>query len=459
MNGNRITPRYLIGSWHLPLRLLLTCLSMAVFLIPSRGQDTTATSVHLSLEDAIKMGVQQSKVLKLSQAKVDAAAARVLETNDAQLPSAKANLAYSEATLLSGPVHLPGSSKPLSLPALNPFYLGTVSVEQAIFAGHRLRYARQSARLMVQIASLEATNDQQGVMLDIIGEYYNLLKVIESTRILDSSLSDINSRLQETEKFASQGLATRNDVLRWELQQSNSAITLLELEDNRKDISYDLDLLLGLPTGTDIDVDTTINLNNDLQPLDQLIRQADSSRADLATFGYQNQIADLNIRQIKSGEVPTIGAAFQMYYINPNYNPFPSSGSLYLIPVTLGVQASWDIGTLWTSKNKINEAKVQQRETGIQESQLRDNISSEVHKSYTTYLEALKKIRLLSTAVDQAEENERIMESKYQNQLATTTDRIDAQTLLYQAQINLQLARVDARMAYFTLLKSTGTIQ
>ncbi len=456
MKGKRIT-HYWIALRYIPVRLVFTCLVLTVFFTPSRAQDTSST-LHLSLEDALKMGIRQSKILKLSQARVDAAAARVLETDDAKLPSARANLAYSEATLLSGPIHLPGSSHPLSLPALNPFYLGTVSVEQAIFAGHRFRFAKQSAQLMVQIASLEAANDQQGVKLDIIGEYYNLLKVMESTRIIDSSLSDINSRLQETEKFASQGLATRNDVLRWELQKSNNDITLLELEDNRKDINYDLDLLLGLPAGTDIGVDTTISLDHNLQPLDQLIRQADSSRPDLATFGYQNQIADLNIRQIKSGEVPTLGAAFQMYYINPNYNPFPATGSLYLIPVTLGLEASWDIGSLWTSKNKINEARVQQRETGIQESLLQTNISSEVHKSYTAYLEALNKIDLLTTAVDQAMENDRIMESKYENQLATTTDRIDAHTLLYQAQINLQLARVDAQIAYYTLLKSTGTI-
>ncbi|MBS1763812.1 MAG: TolC family protein, partial [Bacteroidetes bacterium] len=62
-------------------------------------------------------------------------------------------------------------------------------------------------------------------------------------------------------------------------------------------------------------------------------------------------------------------------------------------------------------------------------------------------------------AITQATENERITESKFRNNLATTTDRIDAQTLLYRARLNLELAKSDATRAYYSLLKSTGHIQ
>jgi outer membrane protein TolC len=66
---------------------------------------------------------------------------------------------------------------------------------------------------------------------------------------------------------------------------------------------------------------------------------------------------------------------------------------------------------------------------------------------------------VLQDAVIQANENERVMESKFHNNLATTTDRIDAQTMLYEARINLELAKSDATIAYYSLLKSTGHIQ
>ena len=49
------------------------------------------------------------------------------------------------------------------------------------------------------------------------------------------------------------------------------------------------------------------------------------------------------------------------------------------------------------------------------------------------------------------------MESKFRNNLVTTTDRIDAQTLVYQARVNLELAKSDATIAYYNLVKINRT--
>ncbi|MCY1552407.1 hypothetical protein D9M68_888000 [compost metagenome] len=71
---------------------------------------------------------------------------------------------------------------------------------------------------------------------------------------------------------------------------------------------------------------------------------------------------------------------------------------------------------------------------------------------------AVQKIDVLQTSVAQAEENDRLLASKYRNNIASATDRIDAETLLYQTKINLEMAKADAGLAYYTLLKSTGKI-
>jgi outer membrane protein TolC len=87
-----------------------------------------------------------------------------------------------------------------------------------------------------------------------------------------------------------------------------------------------------------------------------------------------------------------------------------------------------------------------------------DNVKNEVNQSYQNYRMALDRINVLQTSINQALENNRILESKYRSNIASATDRADAQTLLYQAQINLELAKADAGLAYYTLLKSTGKL-
>jgi outer membrane protein TolC len=65
---------------------------------------------------------------------------------------------------------------------------------------------------------------------------------------------------------------------------------------------------------------------------------------------------------------------------------------------------------------------------------------------------------LLQVSIAQAGENNNILESKYRSNIASATDRADAQILLFQAEINLELAKADAGLAYYTLLKSTGKL-
>ena len=143
--------------------------------------------------------------------------------------------------------------------------------------------------------------------------------------------------------------------------------------------------------------------------------------------------------------------------MDANINPLPKSGN-FITPVTVGLTFGWNFSSLWTNKNKVSEARIQRDQVTINQGITADNIRKDVNNSYENYLAALNKIKLLQTSIDQANENNKILESKYKSNIASATDRADAETLLYQAEINLELAKADAGLAYYTLLKSTGKL-
>ena len=116
----------------------------------------------------------------------------------------------------------------------------------------------------------------------------------------------------------------------------------------------------------------------------------------------------------------------------------------------------YEISRVVNDKNKEKEAALQRQELNTAKDQSMDEIHKDVNKSFILYRVSLEKIRVLQEAVAQAEENERITESKFRNNLVNTTDRIDAQTLLYQARVNLELAKSDATIAWYDMLHSTG---
>jgi outer membrane protein len=435
---------------------------LAILPLLITAMSVSAQSKELSLEEAIQLGVQNSNQLKLAQHKIDRAASQLEQAKDESKPSLKVSAGYSHALMLSRNFALPSADgtdpKAMKFPFDNTLYQATLSANQPIFAGHRFRYARESANLLIQSSKLDAETDKDEVVYNIINAYINYYKIQQNQKIIIQNLQDIDSKLTEIKKFENQGLATKNDVLRYQLERSNIQLQQIELENNRKVVNYNLDILLGLPESTEIKVqDVTYKLDLNNKP-DEYLKQALQDRKEFSSLNYQDKLADVNIKKVHDEKLPTVGVGGNLYYINPSKALFPKSGS-YLAPFVVGINASWDIATLFKNKNRLTEANIQKQEVQTNRNLLTDQVKMDVNRSYVQYQQSLEKIKVLEDAVTQATENERITESKFKNNLVTTTDRIDSQTLLYQARLNLELAKADATAAYYTLLKTTGHIQ
>ncbi len=87
-----------------------------------------------------------------------------------------------------------------------------------------------------------------------------------------------------------------------------------------------------------------------------------------------------------------------------------------------------------------------------------DNLKLQVNKNYTSLLSLRKKIEVYAKAKEQANENYRIVKNKFDNQLATTNDLLEADVSKLQASLAYTLARADAFVAYNQLLESAGLL-
>jgi outer membrane protein len=432
-------------------------LGVAGFLL-LMGLMAEAQPRKLSLEEAVQLGLQNSKDLKRQQYKIDEAMSKLAQAKDAQLPSLKVSFQYLHALMLSRLISIPGITKdPIKLPFDFPAYVGTLSASEPIFAGNQLKYAKQSADLMVQMGRLDADKDKDDISYLVIDAYLNYDKILSNQLIVAQNIQDIQGKLDEISKYESQGLATQNDVLRYQLQKSQQELTVIELENNRKVANYDMDIMLGLPDTTTLLIDPVSYKLDENLALPDLMQQAETNRRELQDLSYQSKLADVNIKKIHDQRLPTVAASAGMYYINPTGEVIPTHNNL-IAPITLGIGASWDIGTLYTNRNKEHEAALQRAELNTARDQNLDEIHKDVQRQFIAYQTSLQQIKVLQVAVSQAQENERITESKFRNNLVTTTDRIDAQTLLYQSRVNLELAKSDATIAYYTILKATGKV-
>lgn len=432
------------------LRHIFTLLLLLATVNAVNAQDRT-----LTLDEAVKLGLANSKILKYSQAKIDQAVSQYNQAKDLALPTGSVSYMYSRAQIPANTLNLGESS--FSLPKSANANLGIASIAEPIFAGGKFKYAKESTDLLVKIARLDVDNDKDQVSYGIINAYYNLYKVLQSRKVVEQNLTSIDQQIKQSQRFFEQGLVTKNDVLRFQLQRSNIELNGIDLESNRKVINYNLDVLLGLPETTQISVDQVNTTDHPVLPLTNYIDTAFANRQEIKQLDLRTRYAETNIKNTRADRLPTLAATVGAYYLDIALNPLPSRGS-YITPITAGLTFSWNFGSLWTNKNRVTEARIVRDQTLINKGITTDSLKNEVNQNYQDYVTALSKVNLLQASIAQATENNRLQESRYKSNISSATDRADAQTLLYQAQINLELAKADAGLAYYNLLKSTGKI-
>jgi outer membrane protein TolC len=113
--------------------------------------------------------------------------------------------------------------------------------------------------------------------------------------------------------------------------------------------------------------------------------------------------------------------------------------------------ASWDVSvnlqwTFWEwgkTYPQVGESRVKMQRAQEARKEIVDGITLEVKSSYLDTEETYKNISVARDAIAQAEENFRIYQERFDQQMSTTTDVLDAQTLLSQARMNYNNALYD----------------
>ena len=450
--NNKTTNLYLFKNvYEILKRSLIPVLILTILF----GKTAMAQDRAITLDEAIKLGIENSKVLKLSKTKIDQAISQYEQAKDKALPTASASFGYDRAEIPANKLSF--GTESFGLPKNDNAYLGILSVNETIWGGNKMKYARQSTELLSQVSRLDADNDKDQITYDIISQYYNLYKVLQSKKVVAQNIETVNAQIKQSQRFFDQGLVTKNDVLRFQLQLSNIQLNGIDLETNRKVINYNLNILLGLPEDTQLTIAEITSADRNISPLSTYLDTAIVNRDEVKQLDVRTKVADVNIKDVKANLLPSLVGSASGYYVGVAADPLPKSGN-YIAPIVFGVNLSWNFSALWNNKNKVTEAKIQREEVIENKNIELDNVKREVNEGYQNYTMALDKIKLLQTSIDQAGENSKILDSKYKSNIASAVDRADAETLLYQAQINLALAKADAELAYYTLIKSTGKL-
>ncbi len=415
-----------------------------------QAQDSTSKTITLA--DAVDMSLKNSKQLKSNLARTDQATAAVRQAKDQQLPDFKISGSYLR---LNNPnVNFKSGGSDSSKLKVSQALYGLANISYPLYSGMRVKYGIESAKYLEQAAKLDADNNKQAVILNTISAYVNLFKSKVTVDLVKENLDQSRKRDTDFSNLEKNGLLARNDLLKAQLQTSNIELSLSEATSNWKLANVNMNIMLGIPEGTLLLLDTNnIKAPGALQTVADYEKQAIENRNDVKALSFRHKSATVGIKTSKSEYYPGIA-------LSGGYAAIDVPGLLTVTnAVNIGIGVQYSLSSLWKTKAKVQQAKARERELQANEEEMDESVRYQVNEAYEGYLQSIEKIRLYAKAIDQAVENYRITKNKYDNSLVTTTELLDADIAQLQTRLNHTAARADALVAYNRLLQAAGLLQ
>lgn len=436
--------------------LKITWISLGLMVGYSAGAQTVK---QLSLQEAIALGLKNSKQVKISLSRVQEAGAVTQERKDNRLPDLDISGQYlrmNQPKVSLNPDLVGESSDPSGGgPQVAPKYLmlGQASLEMPLFAGFRIKNGIRSAEYLEKAAQLDADAQQQEVVMNIVAAYINLYKAREAVKLVEESLQQSQQRVKDFTNMEQNGILAKNDLLKAQLQESNTSLALLDAKNNSQVANYNMDLLLGLDEETALELDSLGDADlPQIESVGELREQAVTNREDLQALAQREKASATAIKIAKADYLPSVG--FRGGYMAADLNNILTLTNA----MNFGVGISFNLASLYKGGAKVQQAEEKHEQVLLMRAQLSDQVKSQVFKSFSDYQESVQRMAVYEKAKQQAEENYRIVKNKHQNSLATTTELLDADIDQFQARLNLKYSQVDAIMAYCKLLQVSGQL-
>ena len=441
---------------------LLLVLSLSLLSLAPAQQ-----KLHLTLDQAIQTGLENSKVLHSSRFRLDAADARASEMSGAALPSLKFNAAYTRLSEVPaqgftmpanafGPGFPPAPVSVVLSPTILDNYTLRATVQQPLWTGGKLSGAIDAAKENAVASEFDLKKDRADVIYNITAAYWNLYRAREAKSFVDSNVAQVKAHLVDAQNLQRQGMITQNDLMKVQVQLSDAQVRAIDADNMVRMALYALNNTLGLP------LQTEITIMSQLQPrdrsfgsIDTLVAQAIDNRPELAAMQARVRASEAGVTAARGGWWPQIAVVGNYNYLNPNSRYFPLMKQ-FKDSWDVSVSASLDIWNWLQTANQSAQASAQLSQAREGLAMLNDGVTLEVTQNYLGIQKARERATVSQQGVVQAEENYRIMKGKYAQGMAANSELLDAEVALLQSRLNLVQSLVDYELAIAGLTRAIG---
>lgn len=331
----------------------------------------------------------------------------------------------------------------------------TVNVNQPLFTGFQLLTAHQKAILQKEQVQSQLQNAELQLTLAIQESFLGLLQAREAVKSAEDSHARLKEHLKVNTAFYDVGLRPKLDVLQAEVDVASAEQDLVSARNAVETQIARLNALLGRDVNAPTEYDGELEYRPLLLTVEDCLRRAESSRPDLVIARQSVLLGEKDVTLAKAPYYPQVSADFN--YTREGEDPMVHGGD-YHTPSAWNAQ----LGMKWTffewGKTYYGQKQAEKNVSRLEQEylNLRNQAAFEVKQYHLAIKEAEKRISAAKQALTAAKESLRMATARYEAQVGTNSDVLDALAAQSQSEASLTNALADYDVAVARLYVSMG---
>jgi len=413
---------------------------------------------NLTISKVWAMADSNNKKNQIQQLQVQASDVHIKSSKAERLPEIAAEGTLAHVFPL--PIYENGLfHTPEQFPVVSKYYKVGADAYLNIYSGGKTNTEIAAAKTESALNTIKKGQQMQETHYLAAVYFYDVYRNLSYQSLLQQDIKEREKQLAEINQLYKNGTILKSDVLRAELRLSKQKMLLTEIENSIKIARQKLNILIGRED--DAELIPQIGENETdvvaLKQIEDYVLQANVSSFQMQVSEKEQELSKLKLKAVKANVLPTLGFFAEYMYAYPQIQFYPYALSLYSNGMA-GLKLKIPISSWYTNQHKVKEAAIQLKQQEVADGEVKDQVRQQVKENYIRYKESVQRIGLAEENIKQATESYRIVQNTYFNQLSLLTDLLDAETQLLQSKFELTTAKVNAKIQYYQLLKTTGNL-
>lgn len=435
--------------------VLLTSTLIVTLATPAAAQ-APPPPVSLTLAEAVERAQKTSHRLAEARAREGSAQATVRVRRAAAQPALAVTGGYTRTNHVDefGVPQADGSVR-IIYPDIPDNLRTRVFAQWPIYTGGRTDALERAAEAEAQAAGADLETARGDLRLEVVRAYWGLATASETARVLETALSRADAHLADVRSRFEAGLLPPNDVASLEAQRSREELQLIEARNLREGAAIELRRLTDLPTDAPIEIVDRLEGVPDASAASATVADALQRRPERRALTFRVEGAAERQAAADAGRLPTINLAAGLDYARPNTRIFPLTDR-WRTSWDVGVNVSWTFWDFGRIDAEVAEAAFVATAARERLADFDAIVAADVRQQLLNVNSSLAAVRASADGVRSATEARRVVIERFNVGVATTTDVLDAQVALLQAELDRTRALANVRLAEARLDRAVG---